>query len=96
MGTGCGSTCWASQGVGRWPGLPFLPFLPFLRTPTRVRTGSAGPIVPAVHARPMARPIPRSTQCMPDDGHLFLFSQARECAARMDAFLDADPHAPWQ
>ena len=53
-------------------------------------TPTDDPLVPKVNARLMARLIPRSTLNVLDDGHLCLFSKARECAAQIGAFLRAD------
>ncbi len=53
-------------------------------------TPTDDPLVPKVNARLIARLIPRSTLSVLDDGHLCLFSKARECAAQIGAFLRAD------
>lgn len=65
------------------------PFLPLIRQPTLILAGDDDPIVPLVNARLMARLIPRSTLQVLEDGHLFLFSKARECADSIDRFLDS-------
>lgn len=71
-----------------------LPFLPLLRAPTLILAGNDDPIVPAANARLMARLIPHSTLRILDDGHLFLFSQAAECASRIDAFSSSPSAGP--
>ncbi len=63
------------------------PFLPLIRQPTLILAGSDDPIVPLINARLMARLIPDSQLKVLDDGHLFLFSKAAECADAVDAFL---------
>lgn len=66
------------------------PFLPLIRQPTLILAGSDDPIVPLINARIMARLIPHSTLTTFDDGHLFLFSKAAECADLVDDFLQSD------
>ncbi|HMO44906.1 MAG TPA: poly(3-hydroxyalkanoate) depolymerase [Rubrivivax sp.] len=68
-----------------------LPFLPLLRQPTLILAGNDDPLVPLINARMMARLVPHSTLTVFDDGHLFLFSKARECAAAIDAFSSGRP-----
>lgn len=63
------------------------PFLPLIRQPTLIMAGSDDPIVPLINARLMARLIRGSQLQVLDDGHLFLFSKAAECAGAVDAFL---------
>lgn len=63
--------------------------LPLLRQPTLILAGNDDPLVPMVNARIMARLIPHSTLVELDDGHLFLFTKARESAASVDRFLDS-------
>ena len=65
------------------------PLLPLLRQPTLILAGNDDPLVPMVNARIMARLIPHSTLVELDDGHLFLFTKARESAASVDRFLDS-------
>jgi len=68
------------------------PLLPLLRQPTLVLAGSDDPLVPLVNARILARLIPHSTLTVLDDGHLFLFTKARESAESVDRFLDSSEH----
>lgn len=64
-----------------------LPFLPLLRQPALVLAGNDDPLVPLANARLMTRLIPKAELTVFEDGHLFLFSKARESADAVDAFL---------
>lgn len=65
-----------------------LPFLPLLRAPTLILAGTDDPIMPLANARILDLCIRDSRLVTYDDGHLFLFSRAAECAAEIEAFLD--------
>ena len=65
-----------------------MPFLPFIRQPTLVLAGEDDPLVPVANARLMAKLIPRATLTTFDDGHLFVLSKARQCARKIEEFLD--------
>ena len=71
------------------------PFLPLIRQPTLILAGNDDPIVPLINAQLMARLIRHSQLKVLDDGHLFLFSRAAECARAVEDFLAMEGiHAP--
>lgn len=65
------------------------PWLSRLRQPTLVIHGDEDPLVPAVNARWLARRIPSARlEIIGGAGHLFLFDEPREAAARIRRFFD--------
>jgi len=61
-----------------------------LRQPTLVMHGSDDPIVPLVNAKILTWLIRNAKLYIIDDGHLFLVSRARECAAVVRKFLSEE------
>jgi len=70
-------------GVG-WTSLPWLRLL---AQPTLVMSGTDDPIVPVANGRILASLIPDARLVTVDDGHLFLITSARACAATIAEFL---------
>jgi poly(3-hydroxyalkanoate) depolymerase len=84
----------------RWPGYLYQLFagcgwtsvlwLGALRQPTLIMHGDDDPIVPLVNAKILALLIRKAKLYVIDDGHLFLVSRARECAAVVRKFLSEE------
>ncbi len=64
-----------------------LPWLWTLQQPTLVLMGRDDPLVPIVNGRILARLIPNARLEIIEDGHLFMLTQARETAERIEKFL---------
>jgi poly(3-hydroxyoctanoate) depolymerase len=58
-----------------------------LRQPTLVLMGRDDPLVPIVNGRILARLISKARLEIIDDGHLFMVTQPRETAERIEKFL---------
>ena len=63
------------------------PWLWTLRQPTLVLMGRDDPLVPVVNGRILARLIPNAELEIVDDGHLFMVTQPKETAERIENFL---------
>lgn len=61
-----------------------------LRQPTLVMHGSDDPIVPLVNAKILTSLIRKAELYVIDDGHLFLVTRARDCAAVVRKFLSEE------
>jgi poly(3-hydroxyalkanoate) depolymerase len=66
-----------------------VPWLWRLRQPTLVMSGTDDPLIPEANARLLARLIPNAELELVDDGHLFIVTDPRGTAKRIEAFLDA-------
>ena len=64
-----------------------LPWLWKLRQPTLILMGRDDPLVPIVNGRILAYLIPDARLEIIDDGHLFMVTQPREAADRIERFL---------
>ena len=64
-----------------------LPWLRLLAKPTLVIAGTDDPIVPIANGRILAKLIPGARLVTIDDGHLFLVTNAKQCAELVSEFL---------
>jgi poly(3-hydroxyalkanoate) depolymerase len=67
-----------------WSSLPWLSTLP---QPTLVLMGRDDPLVPVVNGRILAHLIPKARLEIIDDGHLFMVTQPKQTAERIEKFL---------
>jgi poly(3-hydroxyalkanoate) depolymerase len=58
-----------------------------LRMPVLVMYGTDDPIMPTINGKFLAAMIPKSRTYTMDDGHLFLLTRAKECAAVIADFV---------
>ena len=66
-----------------------LPWLRQVKQPTLVISGTDDPLIPVVNAKLLAQMIPNSELELVDDGHLFVVTDPKGTAQRVEAFLDA-------
>jgi pimeloyl-ACP methyl ester carboxylesterase len=64
-----------------------VPWLWRLQQPTLVMSGIDDPLIPVANAKLLARLIPNATLELVDDGHLFIVTNPKETAARIEDFL---------
>jgi pimeloyl-ACP methyl ester carboxylesterase len=64
-----------------------LPWLRLIGQPTLVLAGTDDPIVPAANGRILAKLIPDARLVTLDDGHVFLITNAKQCAELVSKFL---------
>ena len=65
-----------------------LPWLRLIGQPTLVLAGTDDPIVPVANGRILAKLIPDARLVTLDDGHVFLITNARQCAKLVSEFLN--------
>jgi pimeloyl-ACP methyl ester carboxylesterase len=65
-----------------------LPWLRLIGQPTLVLAGTDDPIVPVANGRILAKLIPDARLVTLDDGHVFLITNAMQCAKLVSEFLN--------
>lgn len=65
-----------------------VPWLWRLRQPTLVMSGTDDPLIPVANARLLARLIPDARLELIEDGHMFVVTDPKGSARRIEAFLD--------
>ena len=65
-----------------------VPWLWRLKQPTLILSGTDDPLIPVANARLLAHLIPKSQLELIDDGHLFVVTDPKGTANRVETFLD--------